>query len=110
MPGFENKVWGFKYDEPYSTTCYKKVCAPLLGCHDVGYPCFGMQRMDFSVLAGYNYPSVPREQALLINNCAAAAIQTAYGIISAAAATCGTLNVACIGIIIASISTANKRA
>ncbi|MED3977163.1 hypothetical protein P4639_27815 [Priestia megaterium] len=106
MPGFENKIWGFKYDEPYSKTCYKRVCT-MFGCTNIPYPCFGMARKNFEILAGFNYPSVRPDQQTIIYGCADIAFKAAAAIVSAAVASCATLNPACVGIVAASVPAAN---
>ena len=107
MPGSENKLWGMKYHEPYSTTCYKRVCV-FGGCTDVPYPCFGMKLKEYEVYAGFNYPSVTRAQQITIYSCASIAGEAAYSIVAAAVGSCVALNVACIGVIAASLPVANK--
>lgn len=107
MPGVENKIWGFKYDEPYSELCYKEVCTPF-GCTDIPYPCIGMRRKEFSVLAGFTYPSVTTEQQATIYACAATAGVVVYGIVATAAASCGALGPACIPVVIGAIASANE--
>lgn len=109
MPGFENKIWGMKYDEPYSKTCYKKVCV-LGGCTEVGYPCFGMSRKYYGIYIGYNYPSVSLPQQATIHGCAKLAFEIASSTVLGAVATCAVVNLACIGVVAGSLVTANKLA
>ena len=109
MPGFENKIWGMKYDEPYSTTCYEKVCA-FGSCTKIPYPCFGMKTKKYEILIGFKYPSVTPQQQAIIYECATIATEVAANIIAAAAATCVALNAACIKIVAAAIAIANETA
>ncbi|PGC32147.1 hypothetical protein [Bacillus pseudomycoides] len=109
MPGVENKIWGTKYDEPYSTTCYKRVCV-WNACTDVPYPCFGMSRKYYDIYIGYNYPSVSEAQQLTIHSCAKVAMDLAASIIGSAVASCAVINAACIGVVAESIAKANKLA
>lgn len=107
MPGFENKIWGMKYDEPYSKTCYKEICV-FGGCTDVPYPCFGTKLKEYEIFIGFNYPSVSPSQEATIYGCAQIATNVAYSIISAAVASCVVFNVACIAVVSESIPIANK--
>lgn len=108
MPGIENKIWGMKYDEPYSTTCYKKVC--VFGCTDVPYPCFGLRRKYYDVYIGYNYPSVSPAQQITIHGCAKIAFNIASSVITSAVASCTVISAACIAVIAGALVTANKLA
>ncbi|MED3508014.1 hypothetical protein [Bacillus velezensis] len=107
MPGFENKIWGIKYNEPYSAMCYKKVCV-LGNCTKVPYPCPGMRKKYFDVYIGYNYPSVSASEQLTIHGCAKVAIDTATPIVQGPAATCLTAGAACIPPVAKAVVIANK--
>lgn len=88
MPGFENKLTEYSYNEPYSTKC--KQSLPFGGWTWV--PCIKNRKRKTGVFVGFNYPHVPPEQQTALTTCAYAAIQMAWPTI--AAATFLTLGVA----------------
>lgn len=88
MPGFENKITEYSYNEPYSTRCKQKL--PFGGWTWV--PCIKQRKRITGVFVGFNYPHITPEQQIALYNCANAAINAAGPIVLAA--TFATLGVA----------------
>ncbi|MFP5182731.1 hypothetical protein PQS33_16980 [Bacillus altitudinis] len=107
MPGSENLIWGTEYYEPYSRTCYQRICAFGV-CRNIPYPCIGMRKKYYKVFIGYNYPSVSEAQQLIIHGCAKVAIDVATPIVTAAVASCAGIGPACIGAVALAAIAANK--
>ncbi len=80
------------YDEPYSATCYKEVCA-FGYCTDVPYPCVGLQRKEHIInLVAYWPDETTDVQKAILIDCATAAVPVALAAFNAAyaAASVGT--------------------
>lgn len=88
MPGFENKITEYSYNEPYSTKCKKSL--PFGGWTWV--PCIQQRKRRTGVFVGFNYTHVPPEQQTALYHCAKIAIDAATPTI--VAATWATLAVA----------------
>ncbi|WP_036121798.1 hypothetical protein [Lysinibacillus sphaericus] len=110
MPGFENKIWGFVYGEPYCKICYEEKCAPPLGCIEIPYPCCGLANKDFSVYGGFTYPEVSGDQQATIYMCGLEGIAAGTAIVMATAAACTVLGPVCVAAIAGALYKANEAA
>lgn len=103
MPGFENKIWGFRYHDFIRDPC----CSRVLGqC----VPCLRRRYNDLSFYIGFNHPAVNRSAQATIYSCAAPAVQAAYSILTGACGAAGGPSPACAAAVIAAIPAANNAA
>ncbi|OOZ75821.1 hypothetical protein BHL35_27975 [Bacillus cereus] len=74
MAEIRNLIKRFSYDEPYSQTGYKKVCA-FGRCTKVPYPCFGMTTKVIEIYSVAYYPdeATPQQKAAIVA-CAGTAV------------------------------------
>lgn len=83
----KNLIKRFSYDEPYSKTCYKRVCA-FGKCHKIPYPCIGMQTKVIEIYSVAYYPDeATPEQKASTAACTATALTLAYNACLASYAT-----------------------
>ncbi|HDR6245821.1 TPA: hypothetical protein QCU24_003597 [Bacillus cereus] len=98
MAEIRNLIKRFSYDEPYSQTCYQKVCA-FGKCTKVPYTCFGMTTKVIEIYSVAYYPDeATLQQKAAIVACAGTAVSAAYAACVAAytAETAGTAGVGAI--------------
>lgn len=79
MPGFENKITEYTYNEPYSTRCRQNIFGGW-----TYVPCIKNRRRITGVFVGFNYPHVTPEQQATLYACANTAIAAATPTILAA--------------------------
>jgi hypothetical protein len=84
MAEIRNLIKRFSYDEPYSKTCYKRVCTPF-GCTNVPYPCVGMKTKVVEIYSVVRYPdeATPQQKAAIVA-CAATSVKAALAACTAA--------------------------
>lgn len=95
MAEIRNLIKRFSYDEPYTHTCHKKVCA-FGKCTKVPSFCLGMKTKVIEIYSVAYYPdeTTPQQKAVIVA-CAGGAVSAAYSACIAAytAATTATAGV-----------------